>query len=150
MPGPQSPKPSGLGKDPSTKRILVIDDDNPTCLYFKTLLGFDGFQVETAGGGEDALKFLKSGAFHNFDLVILDLMMPGYGGYEVLKELQQPGYQDVPIFIETAHVLDQGTVELINSESNVHGYWTKPIDTKGFKAKVHEILGTEPKDPNPS
>ena len=142
----QNQQTPGPKKNPDSKTILVIDDDRPTCLYFKTLLEFDGLHVETAFGGEEALNLLKSEAHQQFDLVILDLMMPGYGGYEVLKELQQPGYQDVPIFIETAHVLDQATVDLINSESNVHGYWTKPIDTKEFKTKIHELLGTAPKE----
>ena len=127
---------------PRTKTILVIDDDKPTCEYFEALLKAEGFRIKTANGGEAAMRQIKSGPENQFDLVVLDLMMPKYSGYEVLKELQQVAYRNIPIFIATAKVLDQGTVELLNSESNVRGFWAKPIDSKIFKAKIHEILGT--------
>ena len=131
-------------KDPGNKKILVIDDDKSACVFFKSLLNIEGFRVETAYEGEAALRLMKSSSYHQFDLAILDLLMPKYSGYEVLKELQKPGYQDVPIFIATAKVLDQGTVEMLNSESNVREFCAKPVNTKAFKGKIHEILGTVP------
>ena len=134
--------------DPASKSILVIDDDKPTCLLFKTLLTGEGFQVETAYSGESALSLLKSDSYEKFDLIMLDLMMPGYGGYDVLKELQQGGYQNAPIFIVTARALDAGMVEMIRSESNVREFIAKPIDIKKFKTSVHEALGTAAKEKN--
>lgn len=131
--------------DPQRKTILVIDDDKPTCALFKVLLNRDGFDVEMAYSGEEALNLLKTDAYSQYDLVVLDLMMPRYSGYEVLKELQQPGYQEVPIFVATAHMLDQGTVDLINTESNIKGFWNKPLDSKLFRDRVHKLLGTVPR-----
>ena len=137
--------PSNEKLSPATKRILVIDDDPSTCLFFKSLLSPDGFQLQTTLSGKEGLEHLKLSSSKIIDLIVLDLMMPGYGGYEVLKELQEPGYQNVPIFIVTARNLDVGTIDMIRSESNVFEFWTKPVDTRKFKSKVHEVLGTQPK-----
>lgn len=131
-------------KDPSTRTILVVDDDRVAASFFETILYKDGFEVMVEHDGESALNLLRSDAYHKFDLVILDLMMPRYGGYEVLKELQQGEYQSVPIFIVTARALDDGAIEMIRSESNVHTFWKKPVNPAEFRRKVHVVLGTEP------
>jgi len=134
-----SPAPS-----PGAKRVLVIDDDKQTCAFFKTLLASEGFQVMMAYSGQNALTALKSENMRKFDLILLDLMMPGYGGYEVLKELQQTDHSDIPIFIITARTLDSGAVEMLRSESNVSDFWSKPVDIAKFKVRIHEVLGTKP------
>lgn len=129
---------------PDSRTILVVDDDRSICTLFETLLAQEGFQVVVESDGEAALNLLKSDAYHQYDLVILDLMMPNYGGYEVLRELQQEGYQNVPIFIVTARALDPGTIEMIRSESNVVEFLRKPLEPSEFRSKVHEHLGTVP------
>ena len=133
------PKPASLQKS-----ILVVDDDQATCLFFKSLLMVDGFEVETVFDGKEALELFKKNPGRRFDLVILDLMMPGSGGYEVLKELDRPPYPRTPVFIVTAFTLDKALIAMIKNEPNVLGFWTKPIDNREFKASVHEILGTAP------
>ena len=134
---------------PESKTILVVDDDRVACAFFETLLSRDGFQVEVVHDGESALNLMKSDAYHKFDLVILDLMMPRYGGYEVLKELQHGDYQSVPIFIVTARALDDGAVEMIRTESNVQEFWKKPVNAMEFRRKIHVALGTLPQKPAP-
>jgi DNA-binding response OmpR family regulator len=129
--------------DPKTKTILVVDDDESINLYLETLLKRDGFNVLMAPKGDQALQLLKEGQ-KTVDLLILDLMMPNLGGYEVLKELEQDGYQRPPVFIVTAKILDEGTVELLRLESNVHDFWKKPLDSEVFRARVHDTLGTAP------
>src|SRR4051812_40616627 len=93
-------------KDPSTRPVLVVDDDRVAAAFFETILYKDGFEAMVGHAGESALNLPKHDAYHKFDLIILDLMMPRYGGYEVLKEMQQGEYQKVPIFIVTARALD--------------------------------------------
>jgi len=129
---------------PQSKSILVVDDDETICAYFEVLLSKEGFNVFTLMSGKTALDRLKARAFRKIDLVILDLMMPAPGGYEVLKELQNPDYQDVPIFIVTARALDPGSVSMLRLESNVKEFWKKPIDPAEFRKKLHDTLGTVP------
>ena len=125
-----------------SKTVLVVDDDLSTCLFFKSLLTMEGLEVETAFDGKTALSLIRENPDRRFDLVILDLMMPGHGGYELLKELEQPRYPRMPIFVVTAFSLDKALIDMIQHERDVLEYWSKPIDTREFRARVHEILGT--------
>lgn len=128
-------------KDNSVKRILVVDDDPAACAYFESLLAGDGIEVVSEKGGEQGLKRLRSESPNPVHLLVLDLMMPGFSGYEVLRRLQNPEYQrDVPTFVVTARALDAGTVEMIRGESNVWEFWNKPIDSVRFKKRVEEVL----------
>lgn len=131
--------------DPESKTILVVDDDETVCGFFEMFLSREGFKVAVVMSGKAALDKLKARIYQKIDLVILDLMMPAPGGYEVLKELQQSDYQDVPIFIVTARALDDGAVSMLRLESNVREFWRKPVDSQRFKQKIHETLGTTPK-----
>ena len=133
-----------MAQDPGLKTILVVDDDETVATFFEMLLIKEGFQVAVSQSGQAALTRLKKGG-RAFDLIVLDLMMPAPGGYEVLKELQRLDYQKVPIFIITARTLDSGTIAMLKLESNVKEFWKKPIDPADFKKKVHEYLDTTPK-----
>jgi DNA-binding response OmpR family regulator len=124
--------------------ILAVDDEETILGFFSILLQREGFNVITAPNGAAALSKLKG---HKVALVILDLMMPGTGGYEVLKEMQSE-YKDIPIFICTSRALDDGTIEMLRQESNVHSFWTKPVDQDRFRSEIHTLLGTE-RAPNP-
>lgn len=132
-------------KPPETKSILVVDDDHSICAFFHTLLSQEGFHVVAETNSEDALKLVRTEAFQQYDLLILDLMMPNYGGYELLREIQSEGYQKVPIILMTARILDQGTIDMIRMESNVCEFVKKPVDPKDFRKKIHQILGTAPR-----
>jgi CheY-like chemotaxis protein len=132
--------------DPQSKTILVVDDDKLTCAFFKNLLSSEGFEVKTAFSGRYAFNLLKTDSSRPLDLIILDLMMPKCSGYEVIKELQgEPEHRNIPVFVVTARTLDPGAVEMIRSESNVSGFWPKPVETQKFKSRIHEVLGTVPK-----
>ena len=127
-----------------SKTILIVDDDHSICAFFETVLSAEGFRVITETSGEDALKLVQSDSFDQYDLLILDLMMPNYGGFELLREMQQEGYQKIPIFVVTARVLDQGTIDMIRMESNVQDFFKKPVDPKELRKRVHQLLGTTP------
>ena len=126
------------------KTILMVDDEKTICALFSAMLSAEGFNVKMAYNGKTALDMIKANPPDHFDLIILDMMMPGYGGYEVLKELQQTEHKDIPIFIMTARQLDSGTIEMLQSESNVSEFWSKPVNTKKFKSRVHFLLDTSP------
>jgi len=63
------------------ERILIVDDEENVCLLFKRILDKEGYEVECAASGEDALAKLEH---RPFDLVITDLKMPGMDGLELL------------------------------------------------------------------
>lgn len=69
-------------------KILLVEDEKPLSRVLSLKLGKVGFDVATAYNGADALKTLEEG---NFDLVLLDLVMPKMGGFEVLEEMQSRG-----------------------------------------------------------
>ncbi|MCJ7807796.1 MAG: response regulator, partial [Dehalococcoidia bacterium] len=82
-------------------RILVVDDDPEIVSFLKRGLIYEGYNVDTAGDGTEALTKARD---KEPDLVILDIMMPGIDGVEVSKRLRQAS--DVPILMLTA----KGTV----------------------------------------
>ena len=133
-----------MAKDPRSMTVLIVDDEETILEFFSILLRREGFNVVTAANGKIALSKLKG---YQISLVILDLMMPGPSGYEVLKEMQAD-YRHVPILICTSRALDPGTVDMLRQESNVHGFWTKPIDQDRFRKEIHALLETE-RTPNP-
>ncbi len=82
-------------------RILVVDDDSEIVSFVKRGLAYEGYSVDTAADGKEALTKAHD---RSPDLVVLDIMMPGMDGIEVAKRLRQGG--DVPILMLTA----KGTV----------------------------------------
>ena len=127
--------------DPKSKTVLVVDDDASVCELYQMNLSRQGFRSATFYSGDEALKAIKGG--RHFDFILLDLMMPGQGGFDVLKNLQQAD-PDTPIFVITARALDPSTFEMINFEPNVKGIFQKPLNMKELNKKLHEILGTTP------
>ncbi len=81
-------------------KLLVVDDDRDTVETIKARLLKEGYEVETASDGEEALVKLKE---YNADIVILDLVMPKLNGYEVLKQIREK-YKDKwrPVIIVSA------------------------------------------------
>ena len=122
------------------KRILVVDDEEDVQILVSRILRDAGYTVDRASDGKEAIEQLDSVPP---DLIVLDLMMPGRGGFDVLKDLQAAD-PDIPIFVVTARALDPSTFQMISMESNVKGVHQKPLDMKVFNAKLHDVLGTVP------
>lgn len=136
-PVPEGPKLA----DPKEKLVLVVDDDEPVRSFIEMSVQLQGFQVVTAVDGNDALKKIDAKIP---DLIITDLMMPGLGGYELLRALQGVAGR-VPIFVITASVLDDSTVKLIKAEANVLEFVAKPVKVPKLVAALHANLKTRPK-----
>lgn len=107
---------------PKKKRILAVDDD-PTALgALRQILIQKGYDVVIAPNGEDALELVKSG----FDLVILDVAMPGLSGFDVCRQLRKdPVTQDVPVIFLTAKGLLMDMAEGQDAGSDL--YLIKPV-----------------------
>ncbi|UCC60489.1 MAG: response regulator transcription factor [Dehalococcoidia bacterium] len=116
-----------------TMRILVVDDDPEIVSFVKRGLIYDGYDVDTAGDGSEALaKALEVEP----DLVILDIMMQGIDGIEVSRRLRQAG--DVPILMLTA----KGTVadKVAGLDSGADDYLVKPFSFDELLARVRALL----------
>jgi DNA-binding response OmpR family regulator len=96
--------------DPTKKRILIIEDEALIVDMYKEKLKFEGFRVSTAMDGKKALTRAKQGA----DLILLDILMPGLNGFEVLKRLKsEKETQSIPVIVFT----NMGT-EVTNNDKN--------------------------------
>ncbi|MDE2291986.1 MAG: response regulator [Elusimicrobia bacterium] len=127
--------------DPKSKLILVVEDDAPARDLLELCVKNEGFSVETAASGTEALK---KAAARTPDLIILDFMLPGVGGYEVAKELQSGDAAGVPIFFITGRHLDRQTSEMLRNEPNVKEYIEKPVKPAVLGSLLHRQLGTQP------
>ena len=127
--------------DPKDKLVLVVDDDDGQRDLLKYLVGKEGFRLADASSGADALKKVKE---LSPDLILLDLMLPGMGGYEILRELQATGNGDIPVLIASARTMDEKMIATLTSEPNVRGFFPKPPKPKVFREKIHSLLRTRP------
>lgn len=115
------------------KRILVIDDDVSVRNFLKRGLSFEGFQVETAESGELGLRAALDRAPH---LMILDLMMPGIDGFEVLRRLRAADVQ-LPVIMLTANDEPEAQMEGLNTGAD--DYVIKPVHFDVLMARIRAI-----------
>ena len=116
------------------QRILVIDDDPAVTSLLKRGLSYEGFAVDTAKSGVEGLTIARE---HPSDLVILDVMMPGLGGFEVLQRLRAAD-KHLPVLILTAR--DAPTDQVQGLESGADDYVVKPFTFEVLRARVHALL----------
>jgi CheY-like chemotaxis protein len=123
------------------KLILIVDDDNAVRELLKIVVTREGFRVEAAADGSEALTKART---ISPDLILLDLMLPKGGGFEIVHELQNDETGQIPVVIMTGRMMDRSTSELIKRESNVREYLEKPVKTETLAALLHKLLGTVP------
>ena len=114
-------------------RILIIEDEEAIADLEKDYLELSGFEVEIENRGDTGLvRAMKE----EFDLIILDLMLPGMDGYQVCRELRQRS--SVPIIILSAkgEVFDK----VLGLELGADDYMIKPFDSKELVARVKAVL----------
>jgi DNA-binding response OmpR family regulator len=114
-------------------KILVVDDEKLLVKGIKFNLETEGYTVETAYDGEEGLELAKTG---DFDLVILDLMMPKLSGLEVCMRIRE--FSTVPIIMLTARSDDMD--KIIGFEYGADDYITKPFNILELKARVRALL----------
>ena len=115
------------------KKILVVDDEKPISDIIKFNLTKEGFDVETAYDGEEAVEKVEE---YNPDLMILDLMLPKKDGLEVAREVRQT--HDMPIIMVTAKGAEIDKV--LGLEMGADDYVTKPFSNRELVARVKANL----------
>ncbi len=114
-------------------KILVVDDEKLLVKGIKFNLENEGYQVETGYDGQEAVELARSG---DFDLIILDLMMPKKDGFAACMEIRE--FSNVPIIMLTARNEDSN--KIIGFESGADDYITKPFNILELKARIRAIL----------
>ncbi len=133
MPWPFKKK-DKLGFDPKDKTVLVVDDESDIRMVVKTLLENHGYKTIEAKDGAEALMLLRK---RDFDLMVLDIMMPKMDGYQVLGALKATN-PELPVVMLTARTQQKdiwkGYVE------GCHYYVTKPFEHETLIRAVNYLL----------
>jgi len=115
-------------------RILVVEDEPGIALGLEDDLRMEGYEVETVGDGVTASHRAKQGGF---DLILLDVMLPGKDGFEVCRELRRHGVR-TPILMLTAKT--QEAEKVMGLELGADDYVTKPFGTRELRARIKALL----------
>jgi two-component system response regulator MprA len=115
-------------------RILVVDDDRAVRESLRRSLSFNGYSVETAGDGMEALDSIKS---DRPDAVVLDVMMPRLDGLEVCRRLRSTG-DDLPILVLTAR--DSVSERVSGLDAGADDYLPKPFALEELLARLRALL----------
>jgi len=115
-----------------SSRVLIVDDEEGIRLLYKEELEEEGYEVELASSGEEALKKLDSG---QMDMVLLDIKMPGMDGVEVLRKLKEK-YKELPVILCTAYPHYKQEFGTWASDA----YVVKSSDLRELKDKIKDVL----------
>ncbi len=114
-------------------RVLLIDDDVELCALLNEFLKREGFQVEVENEGRRGLEHALAGGA---DLIVLDVMLPGIDGFEILRQLRQKSR--VPVLMLTARAEDVDRI--VGLELGADDYLAKPFNPRELAARVRAIL----------
>src|SRR5438094_81377 len=115
-------------------RILVVEDEPAIAMGLEDDLKLEGYEVEVASDGADASRRARE---HAFDLILLDVMLPGKDGFEVCRDLRRHGLH-TPILMLTAKA--QEAEKVLGLELGADDYVTKPFGTRELRARVKALL----------
>jgi CheY-like chemotaxis protein len=119
------------------RSVLVVDDESVVLEITKRKLEEKGYEVYTAGNGEEAFLRLKSKIP---DLILLDIQMPRMNGYTFIKEKNKiPKYANIPLAVLTAH--DEMEPFVKDQDHGIKAYLLKPFAPQDVIDKVVEIIG---------
>jgi two-component system KDP operon response regulator KdpE len=124
----------------SGARILVIDDDPQIRRAMRTTLTGRGYQVSDARTGEEGLEQLRAGSY---DLILLDLNMPGIGGIETCRQIRSSS--DIAVIMLTVSNAEKDKVEALDVGAD--DYITKPFSTPELLARIRATLRRLPQAP---
>ena len=129
--------------DPKSKEILIVDDDEAMLNLLAILVKRDGFRIDLAETGDDALEKLK----RPHDALILDLMLPGgTSGFDVLVRLRSFEGKVPPVIVVTAHA-QTPEVQEVMADPNVALFLSKPINQKKLLGALHRVCKTVNPEP---
>ena len=114
-------------------KILIIEDEEKLARFVELELKYEGYEVEKAFDGRMGLDMVKAGPF---DLVLLDIMLPGLNGIEVLRRIRQTS--DIPVILLTAR--DAVVDKVTGLDSGADDYITKPFAIEELLARIRAVL----------
>ncbi len=114
-------------------KILLVDDDPNISNLVKLYLTKEGFEVEQAFSGDEALRMFKNSAPN---LILLDIMLPGMDGWQVCREVRK--VSNIPIIMLTAK--DETFDKVLGLELGADDYIVKPFDTKELVARIKAVI----------
>lgn len=114
-------------------RILIIEDEKRLARFLELELVHEGYEVEIAGDGREGLEMLEKGGY---DLVLLDIMLPGLSGIEVCRRLRQ--FSFVPVIMVTAR--DDVTDRVMGLDMGADDYITKPFAIEELLARIRAVM----------
>jgi two-component system response regulator ResD len=117
----------------SMEKILVVDDEQKIREVIREYAEFNGYEVTEAADGMTAVGLVK---LQNFDLIIMDIMMPKLDGYSACKEIKK--VKDIPIIMLSARGEEYD--KLFGFELGIDDYIVKPFSPKELMARVHAVL----------
>jgi len=115
-------------------RVLLVDDDTSTAKSIELMLKAEGFVVDTTDLGEDGLEI---GKLYDYDIMILDLMLPDIDGYEVLRRLRAARVA-TPVMILSG--LSEPDQKIKGLGFGADDYLTKPFDKRELIARIHAVV----------
>ena len=120
------------------KRILLVEDEPGLVLTLTDRLTREGYEVESSADGESALERATT---DNFDLILLDVMLPRVGGFDVLRELRKRG-RETPVIMLTAR--GQVVDKVVGLKLGADDYVTKPFEMVELLARIEAKLRRAP------
>ena len=115
-------------------RVLLVEDDTSTAKSIELMLKAEGFVVDATDLGEDGLEI---GKLYDYDIIILDLMLPDIDGYEVLRRLRAARVA-TPVLILSG--LSETEQKIKGLSTGADDYLTKPFDKRELIARIHAVV----------
>ena len=115
------------------RKALVVDDEKLIVKGIRFSLEQDSMEVDAAFDGEEALRLVRE---NNYDIILLDVMLPKYNGFEVCQQIRE--FSDVPVIMLTAKGDDMD--KILGLEYGADDYITKPFNILEVKARIKAIM----------
>ena len=117
-------------------RVLIVEDDEDICALLKYAFTEDGYTVSCAADGDSAMRFLRE---HKPRLVLLDIMLPGADGLEILRHIRrEPELKNTAVIMLTAK--GEHIDKILGLEYGADDYMTKPFNILEVKARIKTIM----------
>lgn len=121
------------------KKVLVADDEPNIVISLEFLMKREGYAVQVARDGEEALEAVRR---DRPDLVLLDVMLPDADGFDILMRMRQhPALKNMPVIMLTGKATRQAVIK--GMAAGADGYLTKPFEPESVMRAVRTVLGLE-------
>lgn len=127
-------QPNGVGETSPPRSILILEDNETLALGLRTSLEVEGYKVDCVIDGDDGLHWLEQ---HDPDLIVLDLMLPGTNGFEVLRRYRARGGTAAVLILSAR---DQEVDKVQGFRIGADDYVVKPVGVLEFLARVEAII----------